>query len=224
VLFELDRIGSSALDTGTISSPVNILQKRVRARDSGRLIIRRDDSRDLLVVETPFPPSGRKGALFTSRITFRNSTLRKVDVTPLHLVRECGPPTAWLASAIVGVVLAAISVGWRSRSMRRISDHRTWRPGWCNEAGVLTLEDGSTIPRTQSIDLAEGPVVVILKSAAGAPYRGGSDAIDVVVPGTADQLEDAHEHALAIRWSFALVALVLSSMPLAVAAAMGFLW
>jgi hypothetical protein len=223
VRFQLDRGKPSVPAAGTRGPVVNILNKG--RSDGGRLSIRRDDSRDLLFVETADAAPGRHGAWDTSRIAFRNSTLQKIDVAPLHLRRECGPPTAWLASAIVGMALAAISVGWRSRSMRRISDRHAWRPGCCNKVGVLTLEDGTTLPRPQGIDLAEGPVVVILKPGIGtAPYRGGSDAVDIAVPGTVGRLEDAIEHALAIRWSFALVALVLSSTPLVVAATLGFLW
>jgi hypothetical protein len=70
----------------------------------------------------------------------------------------------------------------------------------------------------------EGSVVAILKRmTATGPYRDAGDAIELAVPGTAAQLERTIEGALAIRWAFALAAIVLSSTPLAVAAANGFL-
>ncbi len=222
VCFQLLR-DSPVRDAAPASASVNRLVKWVQDDDRGRLILRRDSSRDLLFVETAHGPTGRVGTMSTTRLAFRNSTLRKVDVTPLDFVRDCGPPAAWLAAAAFGLLLAILSVGWRSRTMRQISDRHAWRAGTCNEAGSVTLEDGTTLPALRGIP--EGPVVVILKPAtATGPYRDAGAAIELAVPGTPDQLESRMEAAIAVRWAFALSAMVLSSTPLAVAGIMGFLW
>jgi hypothetical protein len=112
--------------------------------------------------------------------------------------RDLAPPLRWTLPALVGVLLALVSIAPRDRALRE-------RLTWCEETH-------------------DGVAVLVSPDAPGGGYRDSARAQPpFVAEGTLAGVREQLARVVLGRWMFAIAAVVLTGTPLFVAAALGFL-
>ncbi len=152
------------------------------------------------------------------------SDLEPVTIVPGELARALAPPRTFVNGALVGLLLALITLGARFAVARRARVIGAGREGVVDDHGIV-FDDGQLPARGALANEAPlGPAVAIADSATPGYRDDGTRSAWRVWPGTrADQLR-----TLAARRATcdaaALAFLVLTAAPLAVAACLGFVF
>lgn len=165
------------------------------------LVTRFDDARGLLVVEER---GGR-------RIAFDLRTMLPRWVLVGELRGALGAPTGWLASALVGLVAAALAL----TSLRRRGAPQPL-DATLRDDGVVVLDGRALTGVTVPPSLRPGPVVVFLARPLGVEhYRDGVSQHGArVEAGTVADRRDRHAARATLRDALAWAAVALTAAPL----------
>jgi hypothetical protein len=128
---------------------------------------------------------------------FAGPDFRPRGVTYESLAGDLSPPVAWIVGALAGMVVAFLSLRRRDRDLR---EHMTW---------IEEIRDG---------------VAVLVRPLHGEPGYRESARSAVSVPGTHAEVRSRLLVLATERWMFAIAGLALTSTPLLVAAARGFVF
>lgn len=170
------------------------------ARADNELRVRRDEARDLYVLDFAAP-----------RIAMYGDGRVRMPLYPRDVVEALASPRDWIIAAGLGVVLA-IALLRRGRARERALSAMVWREGFVTGASTAIFADGTSV----AIDgtLAEGtPVTARVRDALTTTFRElpGISASDLR-EGT---LEDRAAEARAASTSHAALALLVAAVTVA---------